>query len=225
MSLKPTKKSDLGKKWLRPRDSQKRIMLKPEYHLIVTEGTDTEPEYFEAIRREINKCYRERISIEVEGKGDNTISLFFKAKATALRSPNVFRHVWIVYDIDSFPPEHINRTAELCRSNTTAETEYHAIWSNQCIELWFLLHFAYYDSDIDRNKYWPKLTAHLKGLNAGAYQKNRSDMYDLLKPFMKAAIKNAKRLAENNKGKTPAESAPGTEVYILIEKLQPYLEI
>lgn len=41
MSLKPLKKSDLDKNWMKARrDKPKKIQ--PEYHLIVTEGTDTE---------------------------------------------------------------------------------------------------------------------------------------------------------------------------------------
>ena len=31
------------------------IKIQPEYHLIVTEGTDTEPEYFGSIKDVINK--------------------------------------------------------------------------------------------------------------------------------------------------------------------------
>ena len=42
MSLKPPKKSDLGKSWMKPR-RDKNILIRPEYHLIVTEGTETEP--------------------------------------------------------------------------------------------------------------------------------------------------------------------------------------
>ena len=42
MSLKPPKKSDLGKSWMKPR-RDKNILICPEYHLIVTEGTETEP--------------------------------------------------------------------------------------------------------------------------------------------------------------------------------------
>lgn len=48
MSLKPPKKSDLDKSWMKARrDKPKKIQ--PEYHLIITEGTDTEPAYFGAI--------------------------------------------------------------------------------------------------------------------------------------------------------------------------------
>ena len=63
------------------------------------------------------------------------------------------------------------------------------------------------------------------GLSAGEYRKNREDMYYLLKPYLKKAINNAKKLAKLNEGKTPAASAPGTEVYKLIEMLKPYLDV
>lgn len=225
MSLKPTKKTDLNKNWLKGREARsKKRRINPEYHLIITEGTDTEPKYFEAIKNEINNNYRDRISFVIEGAGDNTVNLFYKAKAKAESSPNGFKHVWVVYDTDDFPPEHINLTAELCETNTTERTEYHAIWSNQCIELWFLLHFAFYQSDIHRSEYWPKLTEYLTELKAGEYRKDRDDMYELLKPYMENAIKNARKLVRINVGKTPADSAPGTEVYQIIEKLKPYLE-
>lgn len=40
MSLKPPKKGDLKKSWLKPRrDTPKKIQ--PEYHLITTEGIST----------------------------------------------------------------------------------------------------------------------------------------------------------------------------------------
>jgi len=226
MSLKPTKKSDLNKAWLKGRDARtKTVRVHPEYHLIYTEGTDTEPYYFEAIKTEINKRYRDRISLEIEGAGDNTVSLFYKAKNKADKSLNDYKHIWVIYDTDDFPADHINQTAELCASNSTDEIQYHAIWSNQCIELWFLLHFGYFQSDIHRSDYWPKLTKHLTTLGLGAYSKDRTDMYNVLKPMMRNAITNAKKLEDRNKGKTPADSAPGTKIYQMIELLMPYLEV
>jgi len=224
MSLKPTKKSDLDKGWMKRRNfSTNKVGINPEYHLIFTEGTDTEPKYFEAIKNKINSKFKDKISLVIEGAGDNTVSLFNKAKEKAENDPNGFKHVWIVYDTDEFPPERINSTAQLCKKNTTNEIMYHAIWSNQCIELWFLLHFGFYHSDIHRSEYWPKLTEHLCGLGYGKYSKERDDMYDILEPYMETAINNAEKLATINKGKTPADSAPGTEVYQIIKKLKPFL--
>ena len=199
------------------------IKIRPEMHLIVTEGTDTEPAYFGTIREIINKDYPEKIQLKVCGLGDNTVSLFEKAKRLAKDNPNGYRHVWVVYDTDDFPAEHIDRVVYLCAESSTEETEYHAVWSNQCIELWFLLHFGFMQSDIHRSEYWPKLTECLKKIGAGEYAKNREDMYHILRPYMDTAIANAKSLNAINQGKTPSKAAPGTKVYELVEKLRPYL--
>lgn len=225
MSLKPVKKSDQGKSWtLQPRRDRHK-MVQPEYHLIVTEGTETEPPYFNAMGAIINSNYPDRINIKVEGKGDNTLSLYNKAKNLAASSANVYRHVWVVYDTDDFPTTHIDETAHLCEVDSNAETTYHAIWSNQCVELWFLLHFSFLQSDLHRNEYWPKLTEILKSLGEGEYRKNRDDMYRILYPYMDSAIANAKKLEKINEGKAPSKSAPGTMIHTLVEKLKPYLTI
>ena len=221
MSLKPPKKSDLKKPWMNKPD--RTIKIRPEYHLIVTEGIGTEPAYFGAIQEIINKEYPEKIQLKVFGIGDNTINLFEKAKRLAKDNPNGYRHVWIVYDTDDFPAENIDRVVQLCAENSTDEIEYHAIWSNQCIELWFLLHFDFMQSDIHRSEYWPKLTDCLMKIGAGEYAKNRTDMYYILRPYMDTAIANAKSLDAINYGKAPSKAAPGTKVYELVERLRPYL--
>ena len=199
------------------------IKIRPEYHLIVTEGTDTEPAYFGAIQEIINKQYPEKIQLKVFGLGDNTVSLFEKAKQLANENPNGYRHVWIVYDTDDFPAAHIDRVVQLCAESSTDEMEYHAVWSNQCIELWFLLHFGFMQSDIHRSEYWPKLTECLKKIGAGEYAKNRTDMYHILRPYMDTAIANAKSLDAINYGKAPSKAASGTKVYELVERLRAYL--
>lgn len=221
MSSKPQKKSDLDKRWTRPR-RDKAILIQPEYHLIVTEGTKTEPQYFQSIKDIINRKYRDRIRLDISGEGLNTISLFETAKSKAARNPNVYRHVWVVYDTDDFPAENVNRTEELCEQNSNDETTYHAIWSNQCIELWYLLHFSFFQSDIHRSEYWSKLTEYLEGIGAGSYTKGRPDMFEVLEPFIKRGIANAKKLDDRNKGKKPSSAAPGTKVYELVEMLKPY---
>ena len=98
MSLKPPKKSDLGKSWMKPR-RDKNILIRPEDHLIVTEGTETEPQYFEAIRDIINSQYRDKIQLDVHGAGDNTLSLLDKAMNLVKSNPNGYKHVWIVFAI------------------------------------------------------------------------------------------------------------------------------
>ena len=224
MSLKPSKKSDLDKSWMKKRQDRA-IKIHPEYHLIVSEGTDTEPAYFGTMKDIVNRQYPEKIQLDVSGEGNNTINLFGKAKQLAQNSANVYRHVWVVYDTDDFPAEQTDRVVQLCTESSTEETEFHAVWSNQCVELWFLLHFSFMQSDIHRSEYWPKLTEYLKQIGAGEYEKNRKDMYRILRPYMNHAIGNAKRLDALNKDKAPSKAAPGTKVFELIEILKPYLPV
>lgn len=222
MSLKPPKKSDLGKRWMKPRVS-KNIPIQPEYHLIVTEGTKTEPNYFEAIKKRIEQKFPNKIKLEVQGAGDNTINLFYIARDYPRPPGNNYQHVWIVYDTDDFLADNINRTADLCRQESTEDTTYHPICSNQCIELWFLLHFCYMSSDLHRTEYFPKISNYLEALGYGPYQKNRNDIFEILLPYMQVAIRNAERLAKLHTGKPPASAAPSTQVYELIKMLEPYL--
>ena len=188
MSLKPAKKGDQGKPWMNRGRRSKVVKIRPEYHLIVTEGTRTEPEYFGAIREIINRENPNRIQLEIVGAGDNTLALLDAAWNLVRKNPNGYAHVWIVYDTDDFPPERVDQTARQCNEATDSETEYHAIWSNQCIELWFLLHFDYFQTDIHRNEYMSKINGYFKRLGRGEYTKNRGDMFEILRPKMQTAL-------------------------------------
>lgn len=76
MSNQPAKKSDEKKKWMASRSDRRSVAIAPEYHLIVNEGTKTEPNYFEALKDEINTKFPGRISIKIEGVGKGTTRLF-----------------------------------------------------------------------------------------------------------------------------------------------------
>jgi len=171
----------------------------------------------------IDQKYRDRIHLDITGKGDNTLSLFNRALRDVSKSNNVYKHVWLVFDKDDFPAEQFDRTVELCDSCSTSETTYHAAWSNQCIELWFLLHFSFIQADLHRSEYWPKLSDCLAKISGKKYKKNRPDMYEILRPYLDRAIRNAIMLEEQNRGKSPSQSAPGTLVHRLFEMLRPYL--
>ena len=222
MSLKPPKKSDLDKEWMSKRYERKK-KIQPEYHLIITEGTKTEPNYFKTIKELINQNYSERIHLEIVGQGDNTVNLFDKAKQLVKDDPNGYKHVWIIYDTDDFPKDKIDVVSVLCEHENNSDCKYHAIWSNQCVELWFLLHFSFMHSNLHRDEYNNKLSENLNAIGAGDYHKNRDDLFFVLKDYLNFAIDNAKRLDKINYGKTPSNSAPGTKVFELIEKLKPYL--
>ena len=120
------------------------------------------------------------------------------------------------------------KLVESCKENLNkenAELQYHAAWSNECIEFWFLLHFAYYTSNNHRTEYVSFLNDRFKELGLGKYQKNMTNIFDILaeKGNPKLAIRYAKRIIKDGKGKTPTELAPGTKVYELVEELAKYL--
>ena len=222
MSMKPRKKSDSQKKWMTDR-RDRRIIIAPEYHLIVTEGTKTEPQYFDGLKKDINNLYKGRISIVIEGvgQGANTLTLLERAQKIVEKEPDKYKHVWLVYDKDDFPKDDFDNTYFKCKSlsGNGDSVMYHALWSNECIEYWFLLHYLSLDAALHRNEYYPKLTECL----GSKYEKNREDIYSLLKPNIKKAIDNAKRIEANNNGLPPSQCTPGTTVYEIFEILESYL--
>lgn len=51
------------------------IKIHPEYHLIVSEGTDTEPAYFGTMKDIVNRQYPEKIQLDVSGEGNERIEI------------------------------------------------------------------------------------------------------------------------------------------------------
>ena len=135
--------------------------------------------------------------------------------------------IWCVYDKDSFPAKDFNgvvqRAEHLNRENPYVQ--YHAAWSNECIEFWFLLHFAYYTANNHRAEYISFLNDKFRELAIGKYQKNMKEIFEVLleKGNPRLAIRYAKRIIKDGEGRMPADIAPGTKVYELVEELAKYL--
>ena len=232
MSNKPKKHSEekgvtsasrMKQEWAYKRRTVPNVPINPERHLIVTEGTKTEPLYFEAIRKRVNDRYHGQwVTIEIFGTGDHTLGLLERAVSKAEASVSGFSHVWIVYDKDSFPANEFNDVATRCSSLSANGVKFHAIWSNECFELWYILHFEYLQTPLPRGDYDAKVSGCLEALGKGGYTKSRDDMFDILEPYLASAKRNAGRLEKLNEGRTPADSTPGTKVHRLIDALEPF---
>ncbi|MDD6798554.1 MAG: RloB family protein [Clostridia bacterium] len=227
MSLKPPKKSDKNKEWMKPRQD-KRILVQPEYHLIVTEGKRTEPLYFMALKNAIDRKdggrYKGKIDIQISGEASNTLDLLERAQKYVSSSLNDIKHVWIVYDKDDFPKDNFDNTKKRCEAlSSSGKTTYNALWSNECFELWLLLHFQYMDSNISRDKYFDKLSKHMINSGLGEYNKTRTDIFECLRPRLSTAIDNARMLERKNLGLEPSACTPGTMVHKIMEKLEKYI--
>lgn len=190
------------------------------YILIVCEGEKTEPNYFEWYRK---NC-KQQINININGEGMNTIGLVKETVKIQKRIEKEeyikFDQVWSVFDRDSF---------KLCDYNAAFEfANRHNIkvaYSNECFEVWYLLHFMYFDNSMSRTQVFKKLDKELKRNFQVAYRKNKENIFELLRDRQKIAIENAKKLYINSINSMQEEQQnPSTCVFKLVEELNKYIK-
>ena len=173
--------------------------------LILCEGAKTEPNYFNSIK------LKYRLSnVDIRGLGSNTD----KITETAIKHHKNYSQVWCVFDRDSFDAYNFNRAFQMVAKYKNI----HIAYSNEAFELWYLLHFNYYNTGISRNQYYDLLSELLDK----KYKKNSTEMYELICDKENTAIKNAKRLLSSYSNENPERNNPSTTVYKLIEELNRY---
>ena len=178
-----------------------------ETFLIVCEGARTEPHYFEGFRLPTSH-------VRVVGAGKNTTSLV--ADAIRLKNEDPGRdHYWCVFDRDSFPAQTFNNALRNAQA-----AGFRVAYSNECFEIWYLLHFDYHDAALSRALYEPKLSERL----GRKYQKNDRDMYDLLRTRQPEAITRARKLLSRYDPHNPEADNPCTTVHELVEDLERQLQ-
>jgi len=229
MSKKPLKRGDqksLKEKMARKQRSTASISPLPPRSIIFCEGTKTEPNYLREIVTLINEKYRDyarrnrielKDNIDVVGTGRSTRSLLEYAMQNVTIDTI---DVWLVYDHDDFPSKQFNETPEMAEAQSKkSNINYKVAWSNECFELWLLLHFIKLEANISRKEYIKKLKTYIPD-----YQKSASDIYSRLKDKVGIAITNAKEIEKSyDKEATPSKMAPCTIVYKLVEELLSYL--
>lgn len=216
------------KSWKKERKQE--YLEKKEYrYYIFCEGQQTEPSYFNGFKQYIedNPIYKDMVLIEIEPCQAETIRVIGRAEKYVKENKIQKGQIWCVYDKDSFPAKDFNGVEERAKqlNKNNDDLKYYTAWSNECIEYWFILHFAYYDSNNHRSQYSVFLNEKFQQLGIGKYQKNMRDIFDILMKNgnPKLAIRYAKKIIQSGKGKTPTEIAPGTKVYELAEELAKYL--
>lgn len=227
MSLKPKKKSELKKIKEKMEQEQQQYEFRnqlPPYTMIVSEGIKTEPLYLKGFVKQINDKYKEIVReprIVVYGTGRNTKGILkFIDKNIKNGIWGKYSSFWLVYDKDDFPYDDFDNTQFSAEART--DRNFRVAWSNESIELWFLLHFQEYSSDNGREQYIEKLKKWID------YEKTREDLYDVL--MEKGSLEDAKRRAKKlyvealERGITsPSAMVPSTRVYELIEELETYI--
>ncbi|MDR1238540.1 MAG: RloB family protein [Treponema sp.] len=177
--------------------------------LIVCEGEKTEPNYFRKFPAD-PKVYDD---FDVRGTGYNTISLVKEAmriKHIALQERNPYIETWCVFDKDDFPVESFENAILLAGKN-----QIKCAYSIEAFEIWYMLHFNYYDTAFSRIQYKEKLSELLKE----PYFKNSDKMFLLLNKRQDKAIQNAKKLFCKQRFLPLNEQNPVTTVFNLVERL------
>lgn len=176
--------------------------------LIVCEGEKTEPNYINGLIKSLNKDF---LSAELVGEGYNTTSLVERAKVLA--NNGSYGNVWVVFDKDSF--------SQFDEAIENAEKHgYNVAYSNQAFELWYLLHFYFIDSALNRSLYKAKIEEAIRERSNDKdwrYNKNDHRMFDLISKYgnEQQAIARAKKLVSNN-----GTANPSTTVYKLVNYLR-----
>ena len=180
---------------------------------IVCEGEKTEPNYF--------KKFSVNVDITlIKGRGKDTNSLVEEAieLKNGLESDERDR-VWCVFDRDRndqnpHDAQNFNAAITLAKTNGIK-----VAYSNDAFELWYLLHFHYYNTGISRKDYKNMLTNQL----GHEYKKNSERIYEELKDKQENAIKNAKRLLEKYDRPNPESDNPSTTVHLLVAELNSFI--
>lgn len=186
------------------------------YFLIVCEGAKTEPNYFLSFEKDLP---RGTVELKIDGTGRNTIGLVKYAIKQRDELVRKYDRVWVVFDKDDFPDKNFNDAIKMASSNNV-----NCAWSNEAFELWFLLHFQFVNTGMNRDAYKAYLEREIR-LKSGdpsyRYLKNDPDTFSILKNHgnQTQAIAWAKQLKQIYNNQRFNTHNPCTTVHELIEEL------
>lgn len=169
--------------------------------LIVCEGGKTEPYYF-------NSFPKSNAIVDIVPAAGNTLSVV--DKAIEKKFDKDYDQVWCVFDKDSFPAHRFDNAINKAKAN-----DIFCAYTNEAFELWFILHFHFQTSAMNRNQYAAIITNNI-GVQ---YAKNYQNMRDLLGDKIYTAIDNAKKLRQQYAHHIPNKDNPYTTVDKLVEIL------
>ena len=186
--------------------------------LILCEGRETEPNYFNGLKRD--KAQRNRLAalrIEVYDSNKSTgKELVIQAKhlkTIARQEKNPYDDAWVVIDKDGYMKHP--HAFDQARAN-----KINIAFSSISFEFWFLLHYDYTTRSFSKAD---DLIRYLRSRYMADYDKT-DDNYSKLKELTTDAIQHAVRAREYfqndlDRGKRIYELNPYTDVDVLVDKL------
>lgn len=189
--------------------------------LITCEGVRTEPNYLQALLGELSLP---GVTTSILGKGMSSCRLISetiklrKKRAEDEEHPVTYDEVWAVFDRDD--NQDFNQALALARQNGIC-----CAWSNESIELWFLLHFEFVNTNNGRRWYIHKLNRIMRRLTGDErfkYRKNSTTFYHLLQRYgdERKAARWSRMLEARWADCDYAHHDPMTTMYRLVEHLR-----
>jgi hypothetical protein len=210
-------------------NDERQVAIKPPNPsmLLVCEGRNTEPSYFNEFKRANVTVRKATVTIQGDG-GDpsNIVALAKRLDEQAKAAGEPYEQVWCVFDRDDH--KHFSSALEDVR-----QAGFRAAWSNQSFEYWLLLHFeAHAGGGLHRDGYKERLNHYLEPLRLvydapGLPSKTvTTELFLLMESFEKGksrqewAIDRARRIHSEKAGISPADAESCTTVYELVEQLR-----
>lgn len=195
----------------RPSRNQRRVSGSRPVHkvLLVCEDKKSGRDYLKSFQSDAAL-----VEIETLGGIGDPQTVVERAIAEKQSAVVPYAEVWAVFDRDSFPRE---RWAEAFR---LAEKEgVRVAYANPCFELWYLLHFVYRDTHIERDD----LFSLLKTKDyLGEYDKGATPVRGLLDKRGKgieSARRVAKKLMEGQGRRRTRDENPSLSLHHLVARL------
>ncbi len=189
--------------------------------LIVCEGENTEPSYF-------NQFRVTSATVKSVGAGCNTVSLV--KRTIQLSKKGNYDQVWVVFDKDNFSDANFNDAIKLAIKNN-----FGIAYSNQAFEYWLILHLNdHQGGGLNRKDYSALINKYLKLFNVsfdGTGTKYiEEDFFEILDGIdsksqikrVELAIKRAERNYNKLNHKNPAKEESSTTVFKLVKELLKY---
>lgn len=223
------KKTDLGKTWaknqLKRKPYNENIREIDKSFLIICEGENTEPSYF-------NSFQLGSAQIKSYGIGSSKTALVeYILQNEVEGSDNVDSEIWAVFDFDIKPDqiqqqrEDYNLAIELAERNNIR-----VAYSNDAFELWFLLHYQALDTQWTRHQYYQKLSEfwscnyEKQGKHVEFCHKIYQKLLDDPRSDQNEAISRASRMLGDQQELPFADRNPCTTVFELVKELNEYLK-
>ncbi len=191
--------------------------------LIVSEGSKTEPLYFNEIRAHY-RLHTANVQVRPGLTGTQPLQvveyaeqLFTSGDATRNIQPRAFERVYAVFDRDDHSTyvDALEKAARLdgkMRNDLKQPVVFQAMASVPCFELWLLLHFQDVRTPLHRTEVYQRLRQYLSG-----YDKGQSGHFEATRELLDVATPRAEYLGTIHSARHGEQ--PYTDIHRLVRLL------